>query len=105
MARVEAYQHLLPSCPGARIVHDGQAVGFSWRTASAEAKHVKAFPCGIEVSIADAANNDRSDIRIDAGHRASCRSGFLPSAKTRAIFMWTTIILILTLQRPNLGVK
>ena len=37
--RVVAYQHLVPSCPGARNVQDGQAPGFSSRTAAAEGKH------------------------------------------------------------------
>jgi len=54
---------------------------------------VKACPCGIEVSIADAASNDRRDIRIDADVRVS---RFFASVKTRAIFMWRTDILILT---------
>jgi hypothetical protein len=86
--RVEGYQHLLPSWPGARNVHDGQAVGFSCRTASAEARQSNAYPRGIEVNITDAATNACKHIEMDAG--VPRRSKFLASRDTRNIFMRET---------------
>ena len=56
---------------------------------------MKAFPCGMEASIAHTGSNNRKDIRIDAGVRRRCLSRFPPPEK-RTIFMWKTTLLLLT---------
>ena len=85
--RVDANQHLPPSWPGARNVHDGQALGFSFRTASAEVRQLNACPRGIEVNIADAASRNCKQIEMDAGplrHPKFLVSCDRPTASTRS---------------------
>jgi hypothetical protein len=72
---VDAYQHFVPSNPGARKVHDGHAAGSCCLTASAEGRQAKAFASELANTI-DAAIQLETHRQSQAG-LTSRRVGFI----------------------------
>lgn len=78
---MDAYQHFVPSNPGARKVHDGHAAESCCLTASAEGRQTKAFA-------SDPANTTDAAIQPETHRQSQAR---LTSRRAGFISMLTTV--------------
>jgi hypothetical protein len=77
---VDAYQHFVPSNPGARKVHDGHAAESCCLTASAEGRQAKAFASEL-ANTTDAAITPATH-RESLARVTSPRAGFISTLTT-----------------------
>jgi hypothetical protein len=94
-ARVPAYQHFVPSWPGARKVHDGHAAGLSCLTAEAEGKQVETCTLAAKRLSFDR----RLGIVSLARHRHCCSAKLASALKVR--LAWSRAASNPDLSRPR----